>query len=467
MARIDDFLDARLVDPATLADQPLVALDHVEAEIRSLVARLAEPERAARIGAEIPRSILLHGPAGIGKTHTARAMARRLGDIPVYEVGADELTAPAVRAIFAALDRRHPRSVLVIDEIDLVGGERSESDAGAKRILAALLTALDGLRTATGVLVVAATSRPSWELDPALIRAGRLGWVLEIRHPDGEARRALLEHFLAPRPVAPDIDLGPLVEMTPFTTPADLKAGCADAAGIALAAGRDVIAQEDLVAAFERGGHVTATVEPEPIDPEVLRRVSVHEAGHAIVGALVHGVDWLQAVHIGPRSGSVDFSRNPDGDEAVDETSARDAITTFFAGYLAERAVLGTAALTHENDTESATDIARRLVEGGLESSLPPVNLDSWLFRHGPVADRAGEAVVALLAAGRERATMLVTLHRDAIEALAEHFAGEARTALEADRYRRPAHLELERTRQEIRRLIGPVPALAGEEDAA
>lgn len=456
MAAVNDaFLDAHRVDPATLATGPLIGIGHVEGEITSLAGRLADPERAARLGAEVPRSVLLLGPAGIGKTHSARALAARLGGLPVYEVGADELTAPVVRALFAGLDARHPRSILVIDEVDLVGTDRSESDPASRRTLAALLTALDGLRPASGVLVVAATSQSTWDLDPALLRAGRLGFTVELRHPDAAARAALLSHFLGTRPLAPDVDVTPLAEATSGCTPADLRAACADAAGIALAAGRDSVAQEDLLAALERRGRVVPEEPvPEPVDPSLLRRVSAHESGHLVAGFLLFGAARrLVEVEIGAEGGSVRFG-DALGDGSLDEGVARDSIAVGLAGLASERLLIGSAATNQGHDVRSASATARRLVEGGFAGGLPPMEMESAWLEGTPPRDRMADAVAALMAEGRERAASLLAGHRGALAEVAERIQAEAARRLSENPRRRSVLLDCGALRADLERLL-------------
>lgn len=440
------WLDAHRVDPATLADEPLVGLTHVETELRSLVARLREPDRAHALGAEVPRGILLHGPPGIGKTHTARALSRRLGDIPVYEVIADELTGSLVRELFAAIAARHPRAVLIVDEIDLVGAERSEADAGVRRTLAALLTALDGLRTAAGVLVIAASSRPAWELDAALLRSGRLGFTIELTEPDEVDRAALLRHFLIGRPLAGTVDPAALAALTDGWTPADLKAACADAGGLALADGRDAIAQDDLLEALRRAGRVVPTPRTyPPLDLATFHRVCVHEAGHLVVGVMVHGLDWLRGIELGARAGSVSFAP-PDRDDSSTYTEAevRAAITIAFAGMAAERALLGAASLGHHRDVEGAAELAYRLVAGGLEATLPPLDGPDRIVERSAAASRAIDAVTALLAAARAAATELIADRCDLVVEVAAHLEAEGRRGLEADRREPSVSLALE-----------------------
>jgi cell division protease FtsH len=423
----DAWLDAHRIETAALADEPLIALEHVEAEVRSLVARLADPEKAALLGAEVPRGILLHGSPGIGKTHTARNLAKRLGEMPVYEVVADELTGAIVRELFAALGARHVRSILVVDEVDLVGAQRADADAGTRRTLAALLTALDGLRTAAGVLVIAASSRPEWELDDALLRAGRLGFRIEIGYPGTADRAALLAHFLRGRPLTDDIDLPMLAERTPGWTPAELKAACADAAGLVMADGRDAIGSVDLLAALERAGCVEpAREEDPPLDRPMLRRVCIHEAAHMVVGAVVHGRDHIRSIRIGPESGTARFgSPGGSGEQEMDEHALRGALVVGLAGFAGERELLGGAVLGHDQDVEYATALARRLVAAGLQPSVPPLRLEGP-ERATAAGSRLVDAVAALMFEAREIAASVVAGRAAAVTAVADRLEAEA-----------------------------------------
>ena len=423
----DVWLDAHRVDPATLAAEPLVGLAHVATEVRSLVARLRDPIRAAALGADVPRALLLHGPPGIGKTHTARHLAREIGDdIPVYEVVADELSGPLIRALFAALNARHPRSILILDEVDLVGADRSEADAGVRRTLGALLGALDGIRVGGGVLVVAASNRPAWDLDPALLRAGRLGFTIEIGYPEAAEREALLRQFLAGRPLDGEPPYAALVARTDRWTPAALRAACADAAGLALADGRDRIRPGDLERALERGGRVVAEPEPAPeppFDEGAVRRVAVHEAGHAVVGTLLQGVAWLHSIRIGEEGGETHFGTG----RPRTEDEARASLIVGFAGLAAERTILGGAlegsALP---DVAFASSTAIRLAVAGLEDDAPPINVHNAAFEATPPAGRLAETAARMLERARAGAALLVARHSRVIEEVADALAAAA-----------------------------------------
>lgn len=434
MSASDDetWLDTHRVDPATLADEPLISLPHIETELRSLVARLTEPERAARLGASVPTAILLHGPVGGGKTHTARTLARRLGSIPVYELGADELTPERIHALFGLLRARHPRCVLVIDEIDLVAGQRDRARGDERGTLAALLTELDGLRPAGGVFLVAATSGWVDELDPAIRRAGRIGFTLQIVLPDAEGRRRLLDHFLSGRPLADDVDLEALGARTVGSTPAELRQLCVDAAGLALADDADAIGQAHLLRAIDRDGVIAPPPPPrEPVDPVALHRVAVHAAGEALAIALLLGVPWLADADIRPTGGAV-VAAPPEGVPWMTEQELRAGMVVAFAGTAAERLVLGGAA-PNPNDARRAVRLARDVVEAGLDPNVPPIDVTTPAFTGSPLAERVIDAMASLLMAARERALAILAPHQGTVLALADWFETAVHAARVAD----------------------------------
>lgn len=411
----------RLGRPVARGD--IVGIGHVLAEVDGLLGRLARPEEVARMGAELPRGVLLHGPAGTGKTLVARHIASCLGrGVPMWEVSADELSPARVRGLFRHLDATGGRSVLYLDEVDLVGMNR---DWGAhspptRASLAALLAGLDGLsQGAPGTLVVAATNRHPAQLDPALVRAGRLGVHIAFGLPDQGERLELLRLFLRGRPVAAGLDLAPLAALGRGFTPARVRQAVDDATGLALAAGSPVVRAEDLARAIRRDGAVGP--EGPGTDPGRLWRVCVHEAGHVAVAVAARGAGWVRRVTADDRRGETSLGDEGAPAEAVPADELLDRVAVAFGGAEAERALLGAASLGSGGDLEAATALAHGLLQHGLVGDLGPLALAALGRARGLAApDRFALGALPVLGAARERARSVVDADGGAVRRFAE-----------------------------------------------
>jgi cell division protease FtsH len=403
--------DHRIRLPHPIERRSIVGIGHVLTEIDSILARLNHPELILRMGAELPRGILLHGDPGLGKTLIARYVASNLGpDVPMYELSGDELTPPRVRAIFAHLGSLEHRSVLYIDEIDIVGihrGAWQEQAPATRAILVALLAGLDGLRPTTGPLLIASSNRSPAFLDPALLRPGRLGFHVRFGLPDQGEREALLRLFLERRPVAPDLNLSALAALARGYSPAALRQAVDDATGLALAAGHGTIDQANLVAALRRDGEIQpANGRP---DRAGLERQAIHEAGHVAVATVLRGGSWVRRVRITEEGGDTALGdeTRPSGTVPADEL--RDTLVVAFGGLEAEAALLGSASLGAVDDILRATELAHRMGQGGLVGGLAPVWLEA-LGQHAGVRvpDLHARAVPSLLTEMRQRAGTIV-----------------------------------------------------------
>lgn len=399
----------------------VVGIGHAMAEVESLLARLREPERAKALGAVPPRGILFHGGPGTGKTLLARYLAASLGtDVPLYEVGSDELSPDRLRRGIAWLAHEFRRSVLFVDEADSWAVNRSfmQHSPATRLVLTAALNALDGLVPTSGPVVVVASNRHPTELDPALVRAGRLGIHVAFDLPDEDERVALFELFLAGRPIDPSVDVRRAARLTRGVSPADLRGYVDDAAGLALAAGRDAITNTDLIDAVRRAGQVL----PDPAEHNPARRwrVAVHEASHVAVATVLRGAGWVSSVRLDQTGGRTALGAEDVLDSDRPDDEVRDLLTTSAAGSAGEVVILGEGTLCGEEDVAIATRFAVRRIVAGIDPTLPGVDVD-MLGRNVSegLKHRLGERVADLSAAARARATAIVEANVDAIVAFA------------------------------------------------
>ena len=363
------WLDQHRVDVGTLRSDEIVGVGHAKREVESLAQRLRMADYLTRIGAALPRGVLFHGPAGTGKTLSARYLARLLGtDVPFYEVSADELTPARVRDLFRRLDAH--QAVLYLDEIDHVGRPKSDfrHDPESRQTLIALLAAIDGLRAESGLLVVASSTDAPGDLDPALLRGGRLGVWVGFSLPEQAERVALFEHFASTREFDGAIDWQEAARLVAGAAPADLRQVLDDAVGIGLQNEHPLPMHEDVLEAARRRGILSPEV---PVDPARRYRYAVHEAGHVAIVVAVHGARRIVEVSIHGSGGQVQL----DDDPAHDTTFSLDlALLVAFGGTVAEEIMLGSASEGGARDVANATDILLRQASFGVLPDFPPVS---------------------------------------------------------------------------------------------
>jgi cell division protease FtsH len=433
------WLEGHRVHVAALRRADVVGIGHVLSEIDALIARLRDPVRAAAMGVEPPRGILLWGEPGLGKTLVARYLAASLGaDVPFYEVSADELTPDRIRGALHYLAQNHERSILYLDEIDTIGMNRDYGghDPDTRLRLTALLAGLDGIISTAGPVVVASSNRSPSFLDPALVRSGRLGFKVRFDAPDEDERIELFALFTRSIPTDPGIDWRHPARLTRGRTPADLRQLVDDAAGMALAAGRDLVEAEDVLTAIRRGG----SIEPEDsLDPGTRTRIAIHEAGHTAVAIATRGASYVSSVRL-----AATFGATATGDEAIDvlhqpDDEIRDQLAISFGGIAAEIAILGQGSLGGRSDVSQTTLTALGRIAAGLADDRAPLDLDH-LGRN--VADSLKEALAAAIAdpiaEARARAFAIVALNHEpirtfaaALEAAGELTGDELRSAID------------------------------------
>ncbi|UDY34444.1 ATP-dependent zinc metalloprotease FtsH [Dermatobacter hominis] len=423
----------------TFAD--VAGADEAVTELREVVEFLRDPERFLRLGARIPKGVLLVGPPGTGKTLLARAVAGEAG-VPFLSLSGSDFVemfvgvgASRVRDLFRQAAAQAP-AIVFVDEIDAVGRHRGAGVGGGhderEQTLNQLLVEMDGFAQTDGVVLIAATNRPDI-LDPALLRPGRFDRQVVVDAPDVAGRTAVLEVHLRGKPTADDLDVAVLARRTPGFSGADLANLVNEGALLAARRGSDRVTASDLAAAVDR---VLAGPERSRIlSPEERRVVAVHESGHAIVSHLLPHADDVHKVSIVARGAALGYTvLLPEQDRHLhSRAQLSDQLAVALAGRAAEEAVFGELTTGAADDIDRATRLARAMVtEYGMSDKLGPrrfvardgepfLGLDAGRSAdHGDeVAARVDEEVSRLLDEAHERARRILEAHRPGLDLLA------------------------------------------------
>ena len=437
--RVPSLEKARTIDPqdVTVTFNDVAGVDEAKDEVREIVEFLKEPARFTAIGGRIPRGILLVGPPGTGKTLLARSMAGEAG-VPFISASGSEFVemyagvgAARIRKLFREA-RRHKSCIVFIDELDAVGrnrGGNSLSHEEREQTLNQLLVEMDGFARSDSIVVVAATNRADI-LDAALLRPGRFDRQVTVGNPDLKGREQILRVHTRAIALEPDIDLRAIARGTPGFSGADLANLVNEAALGAARAGRSTIGNTDLDAARDK---VLMGVERKSVVMSEHERVTCayHEAGHAIVAALLPDADPLHKVTIIPRGRALGVTMQlPEADRHTHSKAFIEAqIAILMGGRVAEELCLRQMTSGASNDIERATDLARKMVcELGM-SSLGPVHYrrpsSAWdTDSHAAgfseeAARRVDNEISTLVMHGYERARQIVERQRRAVRALA------------------------------------------------
>jgi cell division protease FtsH len=425
----------------TFAD--VAGYEGAKSEIAEVVDFLRSPERYTRVGAMVPRGVLMVGPPGTGKTLLARAVAGE-AHVPFFSVtgsGFVELFvgvgASRVRDLFEQARKRAP-AIIFIDEVDAIGQRRAGSGAVVsnderEQTLNQLLAEMDGFEPSAGIVVLAATNRPEI-LDPALLRPGRFDRQVTIPLPNAGERAAILAVHCRDKKLAPDVNLDAIARGTPGFSGADLANLANEAAIFAVRAGREVIAAVDFDAARDRiilGRREGSNV----LLPEEKHAVAVHESGHALVAALAEHADPVAKVTILPAGQTLGVTEQLPLVERhmYTEDYLLDSLAVRLGGRAAELVVLGQGSTGAANDLAGATDLATKMVrEFGLSPTLGPIGypeggsvflggggpgMSSRPFAEATQAEIDKE-VANLLRQAEERAVALLKDHRPQLDAL-------------------------------------------------
>ncbi len=357
--------------------------EEAKEEMEEVVEFLKNPQKFIKIGAKIPKGVLLYGAPGTGKTLMARAVAGEAG-VPFFSISGSDFVemfvgvgAARVRDLFEQAKKNSP-CIVFIDEIDAVGRHRGAGLGGGhderEQTLNQLLVEMDGFSTNEGIIVMASTNRPDI-LDPALLRPGRFDRHILIDKPDVKGREAILGVHIKNKPVAEDVDLEILAKRTPGFTGADLANMVNEGALLAARKNKEKINMEELEESIER---VLAGPEKKTrvISDKEKRLVAYHETGHALVGHSLPHTDKLHKISIIPRgrAGGYTLLLPEEDRNYITKSHLLDEITTLLGGRVAEELVLHDISTGAQNDLERASSIVRKMItEFGMSEELGPL----------------------------------------------------------------------------------------------
>ncbi len=426
----------------------VAGVDEAKMELQEVVEFLKYPEKFNSLGARIPRGVLLVGPPGTGKTLMARAVAGEAG-VPFFSISGSEFVemfvgvgASRVRDLFDQAKRNSP-CIVFVDEIDAVGRQRGAGLGGShderEQTLNQILVEMDGFDTNTNVIVVAATNRPD-VLDPALLRPGRFDRQIILDRPDMRGRTEILKVHTKGKPLDKGVEVEGVARQSPGFSGADLANLVNEAAILAARRNKKVIGMSEFQEALER---IVAGPERKSriISDAEKAIIAYHEGGHAVVQRILPKCDPVHKVTIISRGMALGYTMNlPTEDRYLQsKTEFEDKLAGLLAGNVAERLIFGDTTTGASNDIEKATDLARRMVtEFGMSDKLGPLSFgkrDEMIFLgrsmgeqrdySDEVAKTIDEEVRAIIDKAYERATEVLTVHRDKLIALAEKLVAE------------------------------------------
>jgi cell division protease FtsH len=452
---------ARRVTPGAqerITFDDVAGIDEAEHELVEVVDFLKNPGRYTKLGARVPRGVMLYGPPGTGKTLLARAVAGE-ADAAFFSSSASEFVeaivgvgASRVRDLFKQAKEAAP-AIVFIDELDAVGRSRSGNVGGIsgghderEQTLNQILTEMDGFEPGTNVIVLGATNRPE-VLDPALLRPGRFDRRIAVQPPDRPGRVAILRIHARSVPCAADVDLDRIAASTPGATGADLSLIVNEAALFAARRDHAAVEQRDFTDAIEK---IVLGAERQVVMTDADRaRTAYHESGHALVGMLTPGADPVRKVSIIPRGRALGVTlATPESDRYSyrrDELLAK--IKVALGGRAAEKVVFGDLTTGAESDIQNLTQIARSMVgRWGMSDAIGAIAVtdgrEDGLLLPGaspasaPTQQLVDEEVRRIVDGAEDEVIELLTRERGRLEAL-------ARALLERETLDQPEAYEL------------------------
>jgi cell division protease FtsH len=363
----------------------VAGLKEEKEEVKELIDFLKNPKKFQKLGARIPKGVLLYGPPGTGKTLLARAVAGE-ANVPFYYISGSDFVelfvgvgASRVRDMFQQAKRTAP-CLIFIDEIDAVGRQRGSGIGGGhderEQTLNQLLTEMDGFGENEGIIIIAATNRPD-VLDPALLRPGRFDRQVTVNLPDVKGREEILKVHARNKVLADGVNIPALAKRTPGYSGADLENLLNEAALLAVRRNKEAITMSEIDEASDRVlmGPAKSSKTRSENDRKL---VAYHESGHAVVGIKLKGANDVQKVTIIPRGSAGGYNMMIPSEEKMcsTKTDLLEQITGLLAGRVAEEVVFGEITTGAENDFSKATKIARAMVTEYGMSDLGPMQLE-------------------------------------------------------------------------------------------
>jgi cell division protease FtsH len=424
------------VDPSQkVTFEDVAGVDEAVEEVKEVVSFLKEPDRYTRLGAKLPKGILLIGPPGTGKTLLARAVAGE-AEVPFFNLSGSDFVemfvgvgAARVRDLFKEAKEKAP-CIIFIDEMDAVGKNRSQGvyvggNDERENTLNQLLTEMDGFDPRAGIVIMGATNRPE-VLDQALLRPGRFDRQILVDRPDLKGRMDIFEVHTRDLVVDDKVDFRKLAAETPGFAGAEIANVCNEAALLASRLGLQVISQGDFQDAIER---VIAGLEKKNklINPHERKVVAYHESGHAIVGHLTPGADPVQKVSIIPRGiGALGYTlQTPLEDRfLMSRSELLGKIRGLLGGRAAEELVFGEVSTGASNDLEKVADIVHNMLTVyGMSKHMPNLSLvekgNNSFLGQGPSVQRRSEKLEELI--DSETREIVAACYADAKRVLGAH----------------------------------------------
>ena len=419
-------VDTRSKAAVTWSD--VAGVDEVRAELQEVVDFLRNPRRFEKLGARVPKGILLHGPPGTGKTLLAKAAAHESG-ASFFAASASSfvemfagLGAARIRRLFKEARKSAP-AIVFIDELDAVGAARTGHGFNREQdqTLNQLLVELDGFGAGEQVVVMGASNRLQ-DLDPALLRPGRFDRQVLVSEPDLAAREAILRVHTRGKPLAADVDLALIARQTSGLTGADLANIANEAAIVAARGERQYIHEVDFDAAVER---IVAGLQKRKVVTEKEKRIlAYHEAGHAVMSHLVGDMSPVQKVTIIARGQALGYTYHLPSEDRYVRTKEEllDFMKVALAGRAAEQVVFGRITTGAANDLEKVTEVARSMIfEYGMGDSVASRTMRADNYALSEETKRLRDQEQGRLTdAAFDEAVRLLEKHRPALDRVAQ-----------------------------------------------